>query len=636
MIRVALRGLSGRKFRTVLTAIAIVLGVAMMSGAYVLTDTIDKAFDAIFVESYAGTDAVVSGEDAGITFEGEQSQPAPIPEDVLEQVRDVDGVAVATGSVQDFQTKLLKPDGEPIDTGGAPSFAFGIDTAPEYERFNPLNLVDGRWPSGSEELAIDEGVADDEKLAIGDRIGVAALGPAKEYEIVGIARYGEVSSLGSATFAIFDVPTAQTLLDKEGELDAVQAAAEDGVAPEQLVASLRGELGRSVTVRSGTEQATEDSDEVATFTTIIRYFLLTFAGIALFVGAFVIFNTLSITVAQRTREFATLRTVGASRRQVLTSVIVEALVIGLLASIIGLFAGLGLAVGLNELFVALNLDLPQTETVFATRTIVVSLLVGTLVTLIAGLSPAFRATRVPPIAAVREGAKLPRSALSRFAPYIAVATVGLAVLALGYAMLAPDVATGNRFILLGVGVLALFVGVALLSSRLSSRSPASWGGPRAGSAALPASSPRATRCATRAHGLHRGRAHDRDRARDVRRRARAGPPRLEQQRDRAADRGRPGRDLAGRLHGVSGRGRRRGGGDRGHRGRQQRAPGRRGGGRLGANLTGLDGSTINQVYDSAGPRARTRCSRTWAPTERSCPTTSPRTRTSPSGTRSPF
>jgi putative ABC transport system permease protein len=466
MIGVALRGLAGRKFRTVLTAIAIVLGVAMMSGAYVLTDTIDKAFNAIFVESYAGTDAVVSGKGADISFEGEQSQPPPIPEDALGQVRAVDGVEVATGSVTDDQTKLLKPDGESIDTGGAPSFAFGIDTAPEYDRFNPLNLVEGRWPSGSAEVAIDEGVADDERFAVGDRIGVAALGPAREFEIVGIAKYGDVSSLGGATFAIFDVPTAQTLVDKEGELDAVQAAAQDGVAPEELVARIRGELGTSVTVRSGTEQASEDSDEVATFTSIIRYFLLSFAGIALFVGAFVIFNTLSITVAQRTREFATLRTVGASRRQVLGSVILEALVIGLLASIIGLFAGLGLAVGLEELFSALNLDLPQTETVFATRTIVVSLLVGTVVTLIAGLSPALRATRVPPIAAVREGATLPRSALSRFAPYIAVATIVLALLALSYAMLAPDVATGDRFILLGVGVLALFIGVALLSSRL--------------------------------------------------------------------------------------------------------------------------------------------------------------------------
>ena len=466
MIRVALRGLAGRKFRTVLTAIAIVLGVAMMSGAYVLTDTIDKAFNAIFVESYAGTDAVVSGKGAEISFEGEQSEPPPIPENVLEQVRAVEGVEVATGSVTDFQTKLLKPDGESIDTGGAPSFAFGIDTAPEYDRFNPLNLVEGGWPSGSEEVAIDEGVADDESLAVGDRIGVAALGPAQEFEIVGIAKYGDVSSLGGATFAIFDVPTAQTLVDKEGRLDTVQAAAQDGVAPQELVARIREELGTSVTVRSGTEQASEDSDEVGTFTSIIRYFLLSFAGIALFVGAFVIFNTLSITVVQRTREFATLRTVGASRRQVLGSVILEALVIGLLASVIGLFAGLGLAVGLNELFIALNLDLPQTETVFATRTIVVSLLVGTVITLVAGLSPALRATRVPPIAAVREGAQLPRSALSRFAPYIALATVVLAVLSLSYAMLAPDVATGDRFILLGIGVLALFIGVAMLSSRL--------------------------------------------------------------------------------------------------------------------------------------------------------------------------
>ena len=161
-------------------------------------------------------------------------------------------------------------------------------------------------------------------------------------------------------------------------------------------------------MRTGVEQADEESSEIATFTTIIRYFLLSFAGIALFVGAFVIFNTLSITVAQRMREFATLRTLGASRRQVLRSVILEALVIGLGASIVGLFSGLGLAVGLNALFKALNLDLPQTQTVFATRTIVVSLLVGTLVTLVAGLFPAIRATRVPPIAAVREGATLPR------------------------------------------------------------------------------------------------------------------------------------------------------------------------------------------------------------------------------------
>ncbi len=466
MIRFALKSLAGRKLRTTLTALAIVLGVAMMSGSYVLTDTIDNAFDAIFVDSYAGTDTVVTGKDPGFGFEGESAQPPPIPEQTLERVRGVDGVEVATGSLLDFQVKLLRPDGERIGGGGAPSFAFGIDTAPEYERFNPLNLVEGRWASGGDEVAIDEGLADEENLQLGDRIGVAALGPAREFEIVGIAKYGDLSSIGGAAFAIMDVPTAQALLDKEGQLDSVQVAAAAGMTPEELTQRIAAELGDDFTVRSGVEQANEESSEIATFTSIIRYFLLSFAGIALFVGAFVIFNTLSITVAQRMREFAIVRTLGASRRQVLGSVTLEALVIGFGASVVGLFAGLGLAVGLNELFRALNLDLPRTETVFATRTIVVSLLVGTLVTLAAGLLPALRATRVPPIAAVREGATLPRGRFARWTPYIAAVIVAIAVVALAYGTLAEGIPVGERFGLLGVGVLALFVGVAMLSSRL--------------------------------------------------------------------------------------------------------------------------------------------------------------------------
>jgi putative ABC transport system permease protein len=466
MIRIALKSLAGRKLRTSLTALAIVLGVAMMSGAYVLTDTIDKGFDAIFVDSYAGTDAVVTAKDAGISFEGESAEVPPIPEDTLERVRAVDGVELAAGSVQDDQAKVLGSNGKPIDTGGAPSFAFGIETSPEYARFNPLNLVEGRWPHGATEVAVDEGVADSEALKIGDRIGVASIGPARQFQIVGIAKYGDLSSLGGAIFTIFDVHTAQGLLDKQGQLDSVQIAAAAGTTPAEVQERVQSALGSDFTVRTGIEQADKASSDVATFTSIIRYFLLSFAGIALFVGAFVIFNTLSITVAQRMREFATLRTLGATRRQILRSVILEALVIGLGASIVGLFAGLGLAVGLNRLFKALNLDLPQTETVFATRTIVVSLLVGTVVTLVAGLFPAIRATRVPPIAAAREGAALPRGRFARFTPYLSAAIVAAAILALGYGSLADGISIGDRFALLGAGVLALFLGTAMLSSRL--------------------------------------------------------------------------------------------------------------------------------------------------------------------------
>ena len=219
-------------------------------------------------------------------------------------------------------------------------------------------------------------------------------------------------------------------------------------------------------MRTGVEEANEQSSEIATFTTIIRYFLLSFAGIALFVGAFVIFNTLSITVAQRMREFATLRTLGASRRQVLRSVILEALVIGLGASLVGLFSGLGLAVGLNALFKSLNLDLPQTETVFATRTIVVSLLVGTLVTLIAGLFPAIRATRVPPIAAVREGRRSRAGGLrgSRRTSRASWSGWRCSRSPTGRSPTASARVTASSFS--GVGVLALFMGVAMLSSRL--------------------------------------------------------------------------------------------------------------------------------------------------------------------------
>ena len=465
MMKVALRGLAGRKLRSLLTAIAIVLGVAMVSGTYVLTDTIDRAFDTIFTESYAGTDAVVSGAESDISFQGTSADTPSISDGLLAQVRATDGVEAAVGSIVDeTNTKIIKADGEAVETNGAPTFGFGLDAS--QSRFNPLQLNEGRWPTGPDEVVIDAGTAGDEDFAVGQKVRVSTLQPAREFTLVGIAQYGDVESLGGATFAVFDIPTAQTLLEREGELDAIQVAAASGVTPEQLVANLEGELPQEVTVRTGTAEAQEASEDVSTFTSIIRYFLLAFATVALFVGAFVIFNTLSITVAQRTREFATVRTIGGSRRQVLVSVLVEALAVGILASLIGLFAGFGLAAGLRELFQALDLDLPSTGLVFATRTVVVSMLVGVVVTLFAGLAPAIRATRVPPIAAVREGAELPRGRFARVWPWVAAVITALGVLLLGYSLFADDVDTAQRLLSIAFGVLSLFVGVALLSPRL--------------------------------------------------------------------------------------------------------------------------------------------------------------------------
>ena len=464
MIGVALRGLLGRKLRAVLTALAIVLGVTMVSGTYVLTDTIDKAFNNIFQGTYANTDAVVSGKSADINFNGDTASTPSIPDNLLAKIRALPDVGAATGSViDDSNTKILKKNGKAVNTNGAPSFGFGID--PSQSRFNPLKLLSGHWPTSPDEVVIDTAIATEEGYKVGDSIKIATLEPVRSFKLVGLAQYGDVASLGSATFTVFTIPTAQSLLQRIGKFDAISVAAKNGKTPQQLVQEIRPILPADAQVRTGVQQGKEDLKDVS-FTKFIRYFLLAFAGVALFVGAFVIFNTLSITVAQRTREFATLRTIGASRRQVLWSVVTETLVIGVIASVIGLFAGLGLAAGLNALFKALNMDLPTQGLVFAPRTIIVSMLVGVLVTLLAGLLPGIRATRVPPIAAVREGFVLPKGRMARIAPYIALVVIALSIALLSYSLFKHDMGTAQRLISMAVGVLALFVGVAMISSRL--------------------------------------------------------------------------------------------------------------------------------------------------------------------------
>ncbi len=444
MIKVALRGLAGRKLRAVLTAIAIVLGVAMISGTYILTDTIDRAFTTLFTESYAGTDAVVTGKGLDISIDGEQPPSPPVDASLLETVRGVDGVALASGSVLDErETKILNREGEAASSEGAPTFGFGIDTDPALAQFNPLNILEGRWPASANEVVIDAGTADDLGYEVGDTVEITTLKPKRPFELVGVARYGSVDSIGNASFAVFTVPAAQELLEREGQYDAIFAAAAEGVTEDELVAAIAPVLPDSATVVSATAEAQEAVDEVDEFTAFFRYFLLVFAGIALFVGAFVIFNTFSITVAQRTREFATLRTIGASRRQILGSVILESLVIGLLASLIGLALGVFLAEAIEGLFRALGVELPTADRVFAVRTVIVALAVGVGITLAAGLFPAIRATRVPPIAAVREGATLPKSRFSPFVPWIGGLVIVGALAILARAMFTDELGTAR-------------------------------------------------------------------------------------------------------------------------------------------------------------------------------------------------
>ena len=239
MIKVALRGLAGRKLRAVLTGIAIVLGVAMISGTYILTDTVQRAFNDLLVDSYAGTDAVVTGKGLDISIDGEKPPPPPVDASLLDVVRGVDEVALATGSVLDERnTSVLTPEGGSVNSEGWPTLGFGIDTDPALAQFNPLNLFEGRWPAGDDEIVIDAGTADEQGFAVGDTVQVSTLQPKRPFELVGVAKYGEVDSLGGISFVVFTIPAAQELLGREGQYDAISVAAREGVSEDDVVAAI--------------------------------------------------------------------------------------------------------------------------------------------------------------------------------------------------------------------------------------------------------------------------------------------------------------------------------------------------------------------------------------------------------------
>jgi putative ABC transport system permease protein len=456
---IAVRNLWERKLRTFLTALAIVLGVMMVSGTYVLTDTIDRSFESIFTQSNEGIDAVVTTDEVIETDDG--SVP-PFDEGVLEQVQEVDGVEAAEGSIGDPQVAIIGKDGEPRGGEGAPSLGFSV-SVPYTDRFDPLTYVEGGPPAADGEVVIDKASADDEGFGLGDTVQLAGKEAVKSYTVVGIATLGEVESLGGATFSVLTLPEAQRITGKEGKLDQIAVAAEAGVTPEQLAANLSAALPDSLQVETGEENVQSQREDIGEFVGFLQTALLIFAGVALFVAAFLIFNTFSITVAQRTREFAMLRTLGANRRQILTSVMLEALVTGLGAALIGLAAGIGFASGIGSVFEAAGIDLPNTGTVIATRTIIVALGLGTGLTMIAALAPAIRATRVPPVTGLRDGAVPPTEVERRRRN---VAAVAFSAVGLGAMLLGVFEAVEPAITWVGLGAAATLLGVALLSPQL--------------------------------------------------------------------------------------------------------------------------------------------------------------------------
>ena len=456
MTSIALRNLLARKMRTLLTSLAVVLGVMMVSGTYVLTDTIDQSFANIFEESNAGIDAVVSAKE---TVETDDQQESPFGAEILDRVQGVEGVQAADGGIFDSQVSILDKEGEPIGGNGAPSFGASVVA----DRFDALSYPEGRKPAADGEVVIDKQTAGRAGYVVGDRIRVAGKEDATEYELVGIATLGDVESFGGASIALFTLDEIRRVTRKQGKFDQISVAAAPGVTSGELTRRLDEALPASVEVETGEENTQSQKDDVGQFISILKTAMLIFSGVSLFVAAFLIFNTFSITVAQRTREFSMLRTIGASRRQLVRTVVLEATAIGMLASVLGLLAGIGFAPAINALFHAVEIDLPNEGSVVATRTIVLAFAIGIGLTVLASLIPALRITRVPPVTGLREGAVLetPKSHRLRSALATGLTAIGVVSMLLGvFGALSP----GELWI--GVGAAAVFLGVALLSPRL--------------------------------------------------------------------------------------------------------------------------------------------------------------------------
>ncbi len=454
MLRVTLRGLLAHRLRLATTAIAILLGVAFMAGTLVLTATIGATFDGLYADINGGTDVQVRSAEVVSTPFGEQR--GTIAEAVVAEVAAVQGVRAAspdvTGYAQ-FVDKRGKAMGNP--TQGPPTLGFAWIADPGL---SPLRLADGAPPSGPGQVVMDKATADKGGFGLGDPVTILTAAGSEEFQVVGITRFGQVDSPLGATLAVFDLPTAQRVLGVPGTLSGVSVAADPGITQDELATRIGATLPRDVEAITGTaltaEQQSQTRDQLGFFNT----FLLVFALIALFVGSFIIYNTFSIIVAQRTREMALLRALGASRGQVLSSVMIEALVTGFLASVLGVVAGLGVAVVLRNLFALLGIDIPASGLTVEADAVVIPIVVGVVITLASAFFPARKAGRVPPIAALRD------VALDESGRSLTRAVVGLVVLGLGAGLVALGLVAdiSSAAVAVGLGAAVTFLGVAIL------------------------------------------------------------------------------------------------------------------------------------------------------------------------------
>ncbi len=455
MWKVTIKGLLAHKLRLVLTGIAIVLGVTFISGTFVLTDTLHNTFTTLFGHIYQNIDFEVRGKAAfanNAQGGGGGAVRSPISESIVTDVRHVPGVAYAQGTVTGY-AQFVAPDGKAVSTGGAPTLGLSFDPNPQL---SSLHLAQGSAPATSGEVVMDVATAQKYHFQVGDHVRILLAGPPQTFTISGLVRFGTANNLAGATIAAFNLPTAQRLFNEVGRVDAIDVLAQPGADKAHVQHAIAAVLPPGVEVVTGQTVANEQTNSINQALGFFSTALLVFAFISLFVGGFTIFNTFSIIVGQRTRELALLRIVGASRRQVFRSVLIEAAILGSVASLIGLGLGVLAALGLEALLKGFGISLPSGPLVFEARTVIVAVIVGLGVTVVSAISPARRAVRIPPVAALVDyQGEQAESSRRRIVIGTVIAVLGIAALALGL--------TKPAIQFVGLGAIAVFIGIGMLA-----------------------------------------------------------------------------------------------------------------------------------------------------------------------------
>jgi putative ABC transport system permease protein len=457
VLKVTLHGLLAHKLRLGLTAVAIVLGIAFVSSTFVVGDTVNHVFGDIFTSANQGIAVVVEGQTlAGSSQDIGGAARLPVPGSLVPSVQKVDGVVEADGIIFRNGATLLTTAGKPIGGNGPPTFGANWVSTP----VSPYHFRSGGPPQAPDDIAVDAATAAANNIRVGQSVDVVfSGGPRQTFHVSGIVGYGQADNVAGATISLFTTPTAMRVLGTQGNFDQIAVFAASGVSDATLRDRIAGVLPNNMVAQTGAAQAAQQVQATQSIIAILSTALLVFGLIALFVGTFLIVNTFTILIAQRSRELALLRALGATRRQVMQSVLTEALLTGLVASAIGAGLGILLAIGLAQL---LGFSLAQGGLTVSPRSFIISIVVGTAVTLVAAVLPARRATRVAPMAALRD-------AVPEAAPITRRRIIGGAITAvIGAALLGAGlfVSTGQTLALLGLGALALFIGIAYLAPLL--------------------------------------------------------------------------------------------------------------------------------------------------------------------------